>query len=226
MAISATYLQLQQSIADELGNRTDLLSPLSDSGLTDSPIKKAIQSAIAKWERENFYFNESYDSPLFTTVAGQEFYTTADAAGIVSSPNIASLHILISATRMPLYLRPWEYLEGLSISPASRGQPQDWAYFGQQLRLYPIPDGAYPVRASRTTRIAALSADGDTNVWTTDAYDLIRSEAKLILAGEVLHDDDMASRMVAAIHGPQGYLYSLKAETARRGLSRIKPTQF
>jgi len=51
MTISATYLQLQRQIADELGDRTDLLTPLSDSGETLSPIQNAVQSAIAKWER-------------------------------------------------------------------------------------------------------------------------------------------------------------------------------
>ena len=142
MAISADYITLQRQIADELGNRTDLLSPLSDSGLTDSPIKLAIASAIAKHERETFYFNGSYDQPMFTTVAGQEFYTTSDAAAIENSPYIYSLHLLVNATRRPMTLQPWQYLEDISSTPAGRGQPFDWAYFGRQIRLYPIPDGA------------------------------------------------------------------------------------
>jgi len=233
MPISATYLELQKAIADGLGNRTDLLSPLSDSGLSSSPIKLAIQSAIAKWEREPFYFNEAYDyaTPLFTTVSGQEFYTSADAAAIATSPYIVTLHALVSAIRYPLTLRPWNYLDGLSTNPAARGIPYDWAYLASQIRLYPIPTGAYPIRASRTMRIAALSADGDANAWTQDAYDLIRAEAMLILASETLHDDETAARMRASIYGnpmtgERGYLYALKAETARRGRSRIMPTRF
>lgn len=232
MAISSTYLLLQKAVADELGDRTDLLSPLSDSGLTLSPIKNAVQSAIAKWEREPFYFTEAYSSPLFTTVASQEFYTTSDAPAIATAPEIYLLHALVSANRYTLNPRTWEYLDEISVNPAVTGQPIDWAYFAEQIRLYPIPNGAYPIRATRLTRPSALSADSDANVWTQDAYDLIRSEAKLILAREVLHDAGIQGEMQAAIYGnrmtgERGYLYALKAETTRRGArGRIRPSHF
>lgn len=232
MSISATYITLQRQIADELGNRTDLLDPLSDSGLTLSPIENAIASAIAKWEREPFYFNEVYTQPLFTTVASQELYTTTDAAAIATAPDLYVLHALIASNRHVLERRNWEYIEELSISPTNTGQPTDWAYFAQQIRLYPIPDGAYPIRATRLQRVAALSADADTNVWTQDAFDLIRSEAKLILATETLHDEAIARACKIAIYGDpavprdRGYLGALWAETTRRTRSRIRPTQF
>ena len=234
MPISTTYLLLCEQIADELGGRTDLLSTLFGSGLALSPIKNAVQSAIAKWEREPFYMNEVYNSasPLFTTVAGQEFYTTAANAGIASAPKITALHILVNGNRWPLIVRTWQYLDEISNNPASQGQPDDWAYFAETIRLYPIPNGAYPVRASRLQKLAALANDGDSNIWTQDAADLIRSEAKQILALEVLHDAEMAQRMRVAIYGDPsnprdtGYLGALKAESARRAKSKIRPTDF
>jgi hypothetical protein len=232
MAISGTYLQLQQQIADELGDRQDLLVPLADSALTLSPIKNAIASAIAKWEREPFYFTENYSQNLFNTVAGQEFYTTAAATMIATSPNILKLHIFINANRYPLQIRTWQYLEDTSVNPAVQGQPIDYAYFAEQLRFYPIPMGAYPITISGIGRLAALSADSDANTWTQDGYDLIRSEAKLILAEETLMDDDLAGRCRAAIYGnPQnpverGYLAALKGETARRARAKIRPSHF
>lgn len=231
MAISSTYGAMQRQIIDELGDRSDLLA--SRFASANSPIKQAIQSAIAKWERENFYFNETYTVPLFTTVASQEFYDTDDAADIATSPDIYSLHALISSNRYPLTRRSWDYIEEFSISPTSTGQPQDWAYYGLQIRLYPIPDGAYPIRASSTIRPSALSADADTNVWMQDAYDLIRCEAKRILAADVVNDPELAAKMQAEIYGSpmnprdRGYLGALKAETFRRGRSgRVTPTQF
>lgn len=232
MAISATYLVLQEQIADELGDRQDLLSPLSDSSLTLSPIKNAIQSAIAKWEREPFYFNEAFTQSLFSTVAAQEFYTTTDAAMIATSPYLLKLHILVNANRYTLELRTWQYLEDISVNPANTGEPVDYAYMAEQLRFYPIPNGVYPVTLSGTKRFSNLSADADTNIWTQDAFDLIRSEAKLILAREVLFDDELSARMQMAIYGnpqvPQdrGYLKALKAETARRARGKIVPTYF
>ena len=232
MAISATYITLQRQIADELGNRTDLLSPLSSSSLTLSPIKNAIQSAIAKWEREPFYFNELYDTAFFTTVANQEVYTSADAAAIATVASITRLRVTANGTRYPLTPRNWGYIDDVSATTVSTGQPIDFAYFAESIRLYPIPDAAYAVALSGTKRFTALSADADTNVWTSDAYDLIRSEAKLILARETIHDDELAKRMHIAIYGDpvdprsRGYLSVLKAETTRRARARIIPTQF
>lgn len=232
MTVSATYIQLQRVIADELGDRQDLLSPLSDSNLTLSPIQNAIQSAIAIWEREPFYFNETYDQNLFTTVIGQEFYGTADEPLLATSPKILRFHILISANRYPLFPRSWQYLEDTSVNPAVKGYPTDIAYYAEQIRLYPIPDGAYPITISANERLANLVDDADTNAWTEDAYDLTRTQAKLILAQEVLHDADLAAECTIAIYGnPQfpaqrGYLKALKAETARRAKAPIRPSYF
>lgn len=232
MTVSATYIQLQRQIADELGDRQDLLSPLSDSNLSLSPIQNAIQSAVSKWEREPFYFNEVYSQNLFDTVSGQEFYTSAAAAAVASSPGMLKLHVLISQNRYPLNPRTWQYLEDISPNPAVRGQPVDYAYFAEQIRFYPIPDAAYPITISATQRVANLSADVDHNVWTEDAFDLIRSEAKLILAQDVLSDDDLATRCRMAIYGnpgvrgERGYLYALKAESTRRARSKIRASYF
>lgn len=232
MAISSNYITMQRQIADELGDRTDLLTPLSDSSLTLSPIKNAIQSAIAKWEGEPFYFNEVYSSPLFTTVAAQEFYTISDAAAIATMPSVTHLSITVSNNRYPLAKRTWQYLSDISPNASLTEQPTDWSYFAERIRLYPIPNGAYPVIASRLQILTALSADGDANVWTQDGYDLIRSEAKLILAQEVLHDDEIAARMKAAIYGDpgaphiRGYLSALKSQSMRRARSHIRPSYF
>lgn len=229
MAISANYITLQRQIADELGNRTDLLSPLGDSGLTDSPIKLAIRTAIAKWESEPFWFNEVLVSPFLTTVSGQEYYTPSDAASISTSPQITTLKILYSGIWMPLTERSFDYLEEISTNPTGRGIPNDWAFYGTSIRLYPIPDNAYPITSVQYTRVADLAGDTDANIWTTYGYDLIRSEAKLTLARETLHDGDLAAECETAIYGgptTHGYLTRLKSETARRVHTRFRPSRF
>jgi len=231
MAKTETYLTLQQNIADELGDRQDLLSPLSDRPLASSPIKNAIQAAIAKWEREPFYFNEIYSADLFSTVTGQELYTTSGGGSnlLGTSPDLLRLHIKISGNRYPITLRSWQYLEDTSANPTVTGQPFDYAYLATTMRLYPIPDGVYPITISGTQRFAPLVSPGDANAWTKDAFDLIRAEAKLYLAREILFDDEMAGRMELAIYGrppARGYLTAPKAETARRGSSRIRATYF
>lgn len=220
MAISATYITLQRQVADEIGGRTDLLSPLSGSSLTLSPVQNAIQSAIAKWERTPFYFNETYNASLFSTANGTELYTSVSAAAIATLANIHRLHIA-GTTRYPLIrLSPSEMDDMATTSTAAR--PTHFSYFASTIRFYPIPDAIYAIAASYTARLSALSADADANAWTQDAFDLIKAEAKLILALEVLHDSELAVRMKLAIYGdPQdirtkGYLQALLDETERR----------
>lgn len=226
MAINGTYVQLQNQIADELGERVTMLPASVTSPL--GPIEQAIQSAIAKWEREPFYFNEVYSQNLFSTVASQELYTTSGDTGnlLANSPDLIRLHILISGNRYPLKARTWSYLEDTSVNPTVTGQPIDYAYMAEELRLYPIPDGVYPITLSGLQRFTTLSADSDANAWTKDAYDLILCEAKYILAMGPLTDDKLAARMQALIHGPRGYLNALKTETFRRARARIVPSYF
>jgi hypothetical protein len=253
MTISGTYQQMQYQIADELGQRNDLLAPLPGSNLSSSPIQNAIQSAIAYWEGEPFYFNELYDENWFTTVQGQEFYTTTNNPGapglptnagdgdiqeIASMAKITKVRVLVNNNRYTLNCRTWQYLEDISVNPSVQSEfPIDYAYFGEIVRLYPIPDQALPMTVSGIQRIPGLVNPTDTSIWTQDAYDLIRCQAKLYLAEEVLNDDDLAARMKTALYGDprapfsnqinRGYLYRLKAETQQRGAgATIRPTFF
>lgn len=244
MAIQSNYLTMQKQIADELGNKLSLLTPLADSGLALSPIQNAIQSAIAKWEREPFYFNRfRIDTPLTpvlgapTTSPGQEFLgaTTAPVAwpDMPTFAYIQKLWVLISSNRYTLNPRTPQYLDDISVNPAVVSQPVDYAYDTEQLRFYPIPDGTYPIGIWAIQRFAALEADADSNAWTNEAFDLIKSEAKLILGRDVLHDQELEQSAYRAIYGSpgvrgdRGYLFALKGETSRReGNSRIKPMHF
>jgi hypothetical protein len=238
VAINSTYILLQKQIADELEDNQALLSPLSGNSGLLSPIQNAIQAAIAKWEREPFYFNDFRLEPLsggpFNTVNGQEFYTASDYALIGTLACIKSLRVLISANRYTLNERDDNYLNTVSVNPLNTGQPTDYTYDTQKLRLYPIPNGAYPMGITGTQRLSALSADTDANAWTQDAFDLIRCEAKLIIGRDVIYDEKVANSAKVAIYGDplipedRGYLGALKKETSRRhaNRARVRPSSF
>lgn len=238
MAISSNYITLQKQIADECGDNQALLQPLSDSSGLLSPIQNAIQAAIAKWERVPFYFNDFRLEPTvastFNTVAGQEFYGATDYAPLNTMASIKSLRVLISNNRYGLTERDANYLNIVSVSPTNRGQPTDYSYDAGQLRLYPIPDNAYPMGLTGAQRLAALVEDTDANAWTQDAYDLIRCEAKLVLARDVINDADIEAAAGKAIYGDPnypadvGYLGALKKETTLRHSTRarVRPTSF
>ncbi len=243
MAINGTYGQMQYQIADELGDRQDLLVPLADEAgtpLTLGPIPAAIQSAIALWERERFYFNEILvdfngqglpTSPWYT-VLGQEYYDSADYAGLATIAKFDKLWVLVNAQRYSLTPRTFEYMADTSVNPATTGYPVDYAYSGLKAKMYPIPDGNYPVGFLGTQRFSTLSLNTDANIWTQDAYDLIRCQAKSYVASETLHNAAIAAECERAIYGDssrgiRGYLSALKGETTRRrGGGSIKPSYF
>ena len=226
MPVSKSYGEVQAAIAYELGDRSDLTTQ----------IKSAIQTAIAKWERERFYFNEVNDTNGFSTVSGKEYYSESDYALIGSMVHIDKIHALVSNNRYTLEPRTWQYIEDYAVNPTVQAPPtglSDYAYYGKTLRFYPIPDGIYPITLSGTRRFTTLSADTDTNIWTQDAEALIRCEAKLDLYLNVLKDAEQAALMKVQIYGDPsqpnsiGYLSALQGETYKRqAVPRVRATYF
>ena len=210
----ATYGDMLARIADEL-DRTDL----------SSQIQKAVLTAVAYYERKPFWFTES--SFTFSTVAGQELYTSSDAPAIATTPEIDRLNGNFFGLRTPLQKRDWEQIDNISTLTTSRAMPQDWAYRAYAIRLYPIPDRAYTITAYHVPRLTALSANSDSNAWTNDAEALIRSRAKIDLMLNVIRGPEMEQEVAALRGQEQDELSALFAETARRkATGMIIPTQF
>lgn len=217
-----TYSQLQYRIADELGGRTELLSP--STGEVLSPIQLAILDAISSNEDDRFYFNEYRTASAFSTVVGQEFYTSADWADIATIQHIDKLSILISQNRYWMYPRTEQYMEDISMNTSWQGQPVDYSYYNFRLRFYPIPDGVYPVNVLGTKKFAALSDASDTNVWTTEAEQLIRLKAKQYLYRDTILDAEKAAMMEM---GAQEQYKLLKGATFKKSATlKFQPTTF
>lgn len=211
--MSYTYGDMQTRIADEL-QRSDLTSQ----------IQLAILDAIRDYERQRFYFNEERLVPLFTCVVGQEFYTTSDDADIASMPHIDSMTLFAFNNRYTLeYITP-QQMETISVSPIWTGMPTNYTYYNEQIRLYPIPNYAYPVYVSGTVRYALPSSSSDGGVWMNEAEQLIRFAAKEKLYRDVLRDQ---AQMMAAMKTKEDALTFLQAETAQRGgPAVIRATKF
>jgi hypothetical protein len=178
----ATYLEMITRIGDE-SLRADMTNQ----------IKLCIQDAIAHYQVERLWFNQFRDR-VFSTVAGQEFYGVADQSDIPHVLEFDAVTLTVGSTRWPLGRTGYVDIEHWNADAAARGQPTHYAYWGRQIRLYPVPDGAYPIRMSGLFKLPALVADGDTNAWTEDAEELIRNRAKSILYSQYLRDDANAAR--------------------------------
>lgn len=204
-----TLADLKSRIALELA-RTDL----------SAQIANAINDAIKFYGRERFWFNQSRNI-TFITVDGQQAYGALDQVLI---PNLIKIDdIFFSDDKYPLDRYSATDFEMLTGGSTANGRPCAYTYTDNQIFLYPTPNAAYTLRLYAHYRLPVL-ADGDTNAWTDDAEELIRTHAKQILYLDSLEDDQGAARMGVKI--PE-LLSVLRAETsARMGTGRIRPTQF
>ncbi len=170
------YGTMQARIADELA-RTDLTTQ----------IRRAIQTAIKHHERKKLKFNQA--TGTFSTVASQEYYSSSDLADIPNLVLIDAVKITIGGTSYPLVERDFSEIDALN-NGTTTGDPEFYAYYKQQIRLSPVPSAANTVTLAYVKKLAALSADGDTNAWMVDGEELIRLTAKLDLFINVIRTVD------------------------------------
>jgi hypothetical protein len=202
----------------------DMITRIGDESLRPdmaSQTKLRIQDAIAHYEIERFWFNQFRDR-VFTTVAGQEFYGEADLADIPNVLEFDAVTLTVGSVSRALAKAGYVALETWNGDGTARGEPTHYTYWGRQIRLYPVPDGGYPVRLSGLFKLPALVEDGDANAWTGDAEELIRNRAKAILYSQYLRDDANAARAAALEAAARE---RLAATTARRlGTGDIRPS--
>ena len=206
-----TLADMQASIASEIF-RDDL----------GAQIAAEITRAIRFYQRKRFHFNETR-SLTFNTVANQDFYGASAEPRIPNLLEIDYVQATQNTRPMPLRMVSAKTMDLWSGTPAS-GPPSDFSYFEGQLRLYPMPDQAYPVRVSGLIRVdPPTDAGGDqTNPWMNDGEELIRSRAKRNLYLHYLGDQEMGAVMKAA---EDEALISLKSEAnARQDVHAFLPS--
>lgn len=206
-----TLLQLKQRIASDL-TRDDLTSQIAD----------AVGDAIKLFARERFWFNQSR-SLTFNTVVGQVAYGVAEYSVI---PNIVQIDDIFLPQNQSIYpldrYEPADF-EVISGGMSGGGKPTAYTYIDNTIRLWPTPLAVYNLRMHAFYKLP-YPADSDTNAWTDDAEELIRSHAKMLLYMDLLEDDENAARMQTKI---PLLLAGLRSETsARLATGRIRGTDF
>ena len=177
----STLSGLKSRVAEDLA-RTDLTSQ----------IVNAVADAIYDYQERRFAFNQLRED--FATVDGTEFYTSAELPdGIIK---IDSIRAEVNGRRYQLEEWGYSKMERVaSLATPTEGQPLAWAWYGEELRLYPVPDAAYTLTMSYHYRLDP-PADDASNAWTDEvkAGQLIRLSAARRIAREYLKDDAEASR--------------------------------
>ncbi len=221
-----TFGQLQARIANEV-----LGSP------TASDIQNAIWDAVAIYDGTTFHFNEMkyFSAPgsasSLTTVPGQEYYSDADLPLLMNYPHISKITIQAFGCNYPMVQRTNSWMDDISFSTTWQGLPTDWSMYGSSgLRLFPVPNGSYPLALNATIRLPPLLAATDFNAWTNAGERLIRLEAKRLLFTDIIRDQGQAMAMLSEIQGApgmRGELGRLRAESLRRagGPGRLRPSR-
>jgi hypothetical protein len=227
-------------IAAELGARFDL-GGLPGSATQSAPnseaIRNAISTAISEYQKQRFRFNE-VDPALpttFVTQATRSVYDSSDNAQIGELFYIDYLNIAIGNTLQKLY-RVDPETQHLNIQLFNQsGFPSSWAYEGNKIILYPVPDQPYTLYIGAHLFFAEPASDSEANnVWMTGAELLIRSRAKYEIACHVTRNEKMQALMSPEINGNNGQpgqtyraWQSLKAEGNKiTSTGRIKAMKF
>ena len=173
---------MKARIADELA-RSDLTSQIAS----------AIGSAISFYEGSRFYFNEARGT--FSTVARQEWYTATEFADLPNVLQIDSMRCLLSNRWFVMVPRTWAELQWRSSGITQNADPTDYAYYRQQIRLYPIPQGVRTIEVTYVQALGVPASDSASNGWTDEGEELIRQHAKVDLFENVIRDPGEADRI-------------------------------
>lgn len=178
-------------------------------------IAQEIASAIRFYRSHRFWFTEKDTVVVFPTVAGQSDYGAAAQANIPDLISIDSISMTrdghVTALRMvdELTMERWLGSQGVLT-----GDPSYYSYYGQRLRLYAVPSGAYPVRIAGVIRVGAPETDAETgNPWMTDGEELIRHRASSKIYANWMRDPQQAQ---ISREQENEALNAMRAETSRR----------
>jgi hypothetical protein len=199
-----TLAELRQEIADDLAR----------SDLTTS-IDKEIKAAISFFEEERFYFSETRSS-TFNTVIDEVDYDVTDFPDLPKFAKIESLWE--GAGTAKRQITRLSSMEMEDKRETRSGRPAEFCLLNGVLTLYPTPDKVYTIRALGYKKLDVLSADGDTNVWLTEAYDLIRARAASKVCAFKINDLNAAQNYQVL---EDRELVQLRQKTEARNLSNM-----
>ena len=207
-------------MADTYGDMVNEIVAESRRSMS-STIEGLILDSIAYYQSEPFWFNRQ--TQTFSISSSQDTYTSVDASFIPRIMSFDTLRLTVSSSDQPtLDKYPWEMLEDMNY-PTSRGQPVAYAYWGQSIRFYPIPDTGYEVRFSGVVQDTSLSLSTDVNNWTQrgKGKDLIKFRTASLLYATYLRDDMNAGRCAGL---ERQALEQIRLRTARlQGTGEIQP---
>jgi hypothetical protein len=192
-----TFAALEARIIAEL-HRDDVAAVVDDY----------INDAIAHYQRYRFWFNET--SATQNTANGTATYAWPSDFVELDSMTITANGTIIKMEQ----LSPREIDERYFNSTLT-GVPYHFAMYKQQYRLYPTPNATYVLTQYYLKNYTALTTgSASSNVWTTEAEELIRTRAKKLLYGHFIPAADQLPGLLTMLdQHEQDVLKGLQRQT-------------
>lgn len=170
----ATFREMQDRINLDYINRTDLTNET----------KRAIIRAVKHYEKNRFWFNQTA-----TALA----IGTASVSVAIPADFLAMDFVTVRDTSIDSIVvqRSFDRIAYLNSNTALSGVPAEVSYFKDTLYFTPKPRSATSLTLYYTHSFPALSADADTNPWTSAAEDLIIHHATADMLANVLRVTDI-----------------------------------
>ena len=226
--MASSLTDLYNRIQFELGDRVDLRS--------NGAIAAAVATAISAYQKERFRFNENTpDEFQFNTTANLAYYGSAQDARIPLLYKVDAINYLLAQTTIRMTRESPERIYLSLLTGQVAGPPQNWAWDGDHIIIYPRPNTAYLLTILGYMQLAAPTDVNDTtSPWTNAAERLIRTRAKYEIFRNVTRNMEMAEAMspLPPQPGEQGHeaywaYVELKGEANKiRGTSRVRPMRF
>lgn len=169
----ATYREMQDRINLDYLNRTDL----------GNETKRAIVRAIKHYEKHRFWFN------LTSTALA---VGTASSTVAIPADFLALDYATVRDTSVDsiVVIRSFDRIAYKNSNTSLSGVPAEIAYYRDALHFTPKPSSSTNITVYYTHSFPVLSADADTNAWTSAGEDLIVHHAAADLLANVLRVTD------------------------------------
>ena len=173
------------------GEAVDLI--LTEIARTDSSItvvtEREYRKAVEHYAQKRFWFNEGRIS--FTASNTIYYPMSAFSATMLEIDQVSTT---IGGTVVMLQPKTHQELNEIDAS-GQTGNPVFWALFAEQIRIYPkLASGSTKqINIDGHRKLATLSASTDSNVWTTEAIDLISARVEKHLMAKKFNNPERAA---------------------------------
>jgi hypothetical protein len=203
----STYAELKARVAREM-HRADLTSD----------IVTHMRLAIEHYAARRTWKNEGTSTITLTA----DTATKAIPSGLRSDDRVAVVYPIGGTTDYELEKTTRERMADLHGSGASTsGPPISYSWEDTVFKFWPIPDAAYVINVAGIFDDTALSADADTNSWTTVGESLIVARTKFTLARDVTYNAKMEAAAFRAERDARNKIFSETNERVATG--RLRP---